>query len=94
MMNYISEANANQAGAEDFLLAYQIEKSLIRRDYNTLNALASEAGTLFGGQDGTAQIITYDVYFESVEPSLDFRMQEAILKPDPTRAYLSIDDLQ
>jgi len=93
MKNYISAANANSADADEFLQAYIMEKSLIRQDYNSLNKEANEAGTLFGGQDGTAQIIAYDVYFESVEPSLDLRMEQAILKPDPTRAYLSTEDI-
>ena len=94
MKGYISAANANPAAAEEMMLAYQIEKALIRRDYNTLNAEASEASSLMGGQDGTPQIIAYDVYFESIERQLDIRMEQAILKPDPTRAYLDVGDSQ
>lgn len=94
MKGYISAANANPAKAEEMLQAYQIEKSLIRRDYNTLNAEAGESSSLMYGQDGTPQLIAYNVYFESVEPQLDLRMQEAILKPEPSRAYLDVGDFE
>lgn len=94
MMNYISAANANPAGADEMVLAYNIEKSLVRSDYLSLSHEASEALTLFGGQDGTPQLIAYEIFFESVEPSLDLRMEEAVLKPDPTRAYLSVEDFE
>ena len=94
MMNYISAANANPAAADEMVLAYNIEKSLVRSDYLSLSHEASEALTLFGGQDGTPQLIAYEIFFESVEPSLDLRMEEAVLKPDPTRAYLSVEDFE
>lgn len=92
--NYISAANTNPAGAEDMLKAYQVEKSLIRKDYNTLMKKANEDLSYWNGQDGTSQLIAYEVYFESVEPSLDLKMEQAILKPDPTRAYINVEDFE
>jgi len=94
MKNYISAANANPADADQFMQAYQMEKALIRKDYNSLSKEASESLTLWGGQDGTPQLISYEIYFETIEPSLDLKMEQAILKPDPTRAYLSAEDLE
>lgn len=91
IQNYISAANANPANADEYLAAMKIEKSLIRRDYNTLIQKGDE-NLKFWGDDATTQIAEYDVFFESVEPSLDLRMEQAILKPDPSRAYLSIGD--
>lgn len=91
MNNYIQAANMNPAESEDFILAYNMEKSLIIRDYNTLVKRGNE-DLEFWGTDATPQIVEYQVFFESVQPSLDARMQQAILKPEPTRAFLSIGD--
>jgi len=94
LQNYISAANANPASADEMTVAFNTELSLIRKDYNTLNKEANEDLTLFGGQDGTPQLIAYEIFFESIEPSLVLRMEQAILKPDPTRAYLTVEDLE
>ena len=91
MNNYIQAANMNPATADDFVAAYNIEKSLIRRDYNTLVKKGNE-DLEFWGSDATRQIADYDVFFDSVEPSLDIRMTQAVLKPEPSRAFLSIED--
>ena len=71
-----------------------MELTLVRKDYNSLNKEANEDLTLFGGQDGTPQLIAYEIFFQSVQPSMEIRMEQAILKPDPTRAYLSREDFE
>lgn len=91
MNNYIQAANMNPAEAEDFILAYNIEKSLVMRDYNTLIKRGNE-DLEFWGTDATPQIVEYEVFFDSVQPSLDTRMQQAILKPEPTRAFLPLGE--
>lgn len=88
LQNYISAANANPAAAEEMMKAYNIEKALIRKDYNTLMKEANEDLTYWGGEDGTSQLIQYEVFFESIEPALDMKMQQAILKPNPANAYI------
>ena len=94
MNNYISAANSNPANAEEYQLAYIMEKSLIRKDYNSLVKEANEDLSLWGGNDGTPQIVAYEIYFESTEPSLNIKMEQAILKPDPTRAYISAESVE
>lgn len=91
IQNYISAANANPAAADDYIAAANIEFSLIRRDYNTL-LLESEKNLEFWGGDATPQLVDYEVYFESTEPALISRLQQAVLKPDPTRAYIDIGE--
>lgn len=91
MNNYIQAANMNPAEADDYVLAYNIEKSLIMRDFNTLVERGNE-DLEFWGTDATPQIVEYEVFFESVQPSLDVRMEQAVLKPEPTRAFLSIGE--
>lgn len=88
--NYISAANMNPAAAEDYVLAMGIELSLIRRDYNTLTQRGEE-DLEFWGSDATKQIAEYNVFFESVEESLIIRMEQAVLKPDPTRAFIQFE---
>lgn len=88
--NYISAANANPAAAEEYVQAMNIELSLIRRDYNTL-VQDGDANLVFWGSDATPQLVEYEVFFESTEPSLLIRMEQAVLKPDPTRAYTSTE---
>ena len=91
IMNYISAANANPAGALDMVHAFNVEKSLIMRDYNTLVKRGNE-DLNFWGSDATPQIVEYNVFFDSMLPSLELRMQEAVAKPDPTRAYIDLGD--
>lgn len=91
LQNYISAANADPANADEYNAAFNVELSLIRRDYNTL-IRKGEKDLNFWGSDATTQIGQFDVFFESVEPSLKLRMQQAILKPEPTRAYINIGD--
>ncbi len=89
--NYIQAANMNPAEAETYILAYNIEKSLIIRDYNTLVKRGNK-DLEFWGTDATPQIVEYEVFFESVQPSLDIRMEQAVLKPEPTRAFISLGE--
>ena len=88
MTNYITAANANPADAESFVLSYNIEKSLVLKDYNTL-LRESEPNLEFWGSDATPQLVEYKLFIQSVQPSLDIKMDQAVLKPDPTRAYIS-----
>ena len=89
--NYISGANANPASADEMKEAYILVNTLIMRDYNTL-IRESEVNLIKWGSDATPQIVDFEVYFETVKPSMDIRMEQAILKPDPTRAYLKVGD--
>ena len=91
MNNYIQAANMNPAQAEDYVLAYNIEKSLVLKDFNTLVKRGNE-DLEFWGTDATPQIVEYEVFFESVQPSLDVRMEQAVLKPEPSRAFLSVGE--
>ena len=88
--NYISAANANPAQADIYVAAMNTELSLIRKDYNTLSKRGNE-DLEFWGSDATTQLVDYEVFFESIEPALKLRMEQAVLKPDPTRAYLSTE---
>ena len=86
---YISAANANPARADEYNTAMNIELSLIRRDYNTLVKKGNE-DLRFWGADATKEMIDYKIFFKSTEPTLILAMQNAILKPEPSRAYLDI----
>jgi len=66
-----------------------IELSLIRKDYNQL-VKKGEKDLVFWGEDATPQVADYEVFFESTQGALEERMRQAILKPDPTRAYLDV----
>jgi len=89
--NYISAANANPAAADEYVAAMNVELSLVRKDYNTLLKRGNE-DLEFWGSDATPQLVDYEVFFESTEPSLKLRMEQAVLKPDPTRSFLSIGE--
>lgn len=91
IQNYISAANANPSLTDEYVSAMNIELSLIRRDYNTLSKKGNE-DLRFWGEDATSQLVEYEVFFESTEPSLILKMQQAVLKPDPTRAYISLEE--
>lgn len=93
MNNYISAANSNPAAAGDYIQAFNVEKSLIMRDYNTL-VKDGEENLVAWGSDATAQRIQYEVFFESVLPSMEERLNQAVLKPDPTRAYISVENIE
>lgn len=94
MKQYSSMVNANPQMSEEMMNAYIMEKSLIRRDYNSLLKEANEDLSLWSGKDGSAELIAYQIYFDSTEPALDMKMQQAILSPDPTRAYISTEDFE
>ena len=66
-----------------------IELSLIRKDYNTLSKRGNE-DLNFWGSDATPQLVEYEIFFEATEPSLKLKMEQAVLKPDPTRAYIDV----
>jgi len=88
---YISSANANPAAADEYVAAMNLELSLIRKDYNTLLKRGNE-DLEFWGTDATPQLVEYKVFFDSTEPSLIGQMQQAVLKPNPTRAFIDIEE--
>ena len=91
--NYISAANANPAASDEMVQAFNVEKSLILRDYNTLIKRGNK-DLNFWGSDATPQITDYEVFLESTLPSLEIRMDQAVLKPDPTRAYIDVGETE
>ena len=90
IQNFITVANMNPVEADDMVANMALEETLIRNDLNTL-IHESESNLVFWGSDATLEIAAYDVFFESVLPSLQDRMNQAVLKPDPTRAFIPLD---